>query len=113
MICSVELKLKLIKMNRQKLITSKEYWIEQLENRAYNGVSIYKFAETIANTMKEAMNYNQCCTQLKDKKAMSFSEWKIINFDYNNGLYNDLVDKRKFYTQAQILKKYNKEILNL
>lgn len=61
MICSVRLKLKLIKMDRQKLITSKEYWIEQLENRTYNGISIYQFAETIANTMKEAINYSQCC----------------------------------------------------
>jgi hypothetical protein len=49
---------------------------------------------------------------LTNKKAMSFSEWKLIKFNYNNGLYNDLLEKRKFYTQAQILKKYNDEILN-
>ena len=61
MISSVGLTLNFIKMDRQKLITSKEYWIEQLENRAYNGISIYEFAQTIADTMKEAINYSRCC----------------------------------------------------
>lgn len=64
------------------------------------------------------MEENKQCTlhdvvkSLPNKKSMSFSEWKLIKFEYNNGLYNDLVDRRKFYTQAQILKKYNEEILS-
>lgn len=69
-----------IKMDRQKLITSKEYWIEQLENRAYNGISIYQFAETIANTMKEAINYSQCCETLPaDDLIKSLGEAKEPN----------------------------------
>lgn len=60
----------------------------------------------------ENLSIHGVVKSLPSKQAMSFSEWKIIKFEYNNGLYNDLVDRRKFYTQAQILKKYNKEILN-
>jgi len=67
----------------------------------------------LVNELYAAISVTRCCTELKDKESISFSEWKIIKFTYNNGLYNDLVNRRKFYTQAQILKKYNTEIQNL
>ena len=70
------------------------------------------FTETWLINHKEQLLIHGVVKSLPNKKAMSFSEWKLIKFIYNNGLYNDLVERRKFYTQAQVLKKYNNEILN-
>ena len=31
--------------------------------------------ETFANEHKEAINYSQCCTELKDKEEQAFQKW--------------------------------------
>lgn len=48
-------------MERIKLITSKEYWVETLELMQMQGHTDYDIANVIANKMEEAMNYIPCC----------------------------------------------------
>lgn len=44
-------------MNRIKLITSKEYWVEALENKEYNNINNIDFAKDIISKIKEAINF--------------------------------------------------------
>jgi hypothetical protein len=44
-------------MERIKIITSVEYWIEALENKSYNKISNENFAKDIVSKLNEAMNY--------------------------------------------------------
>jgi len=46
-------------MDRLELLTSKEYWIEILENAAHNGLTDHQMAEDISEKIKEVLNYEQ------------------------------------------------------
>ena len=48
-------------MKRIELITSKEYWVDTLEELQQLGHTDYDIATVIANKMVEAMNYIPCC----------------------------------------------------
>lgn len=58
------------------------------------------------NKLKEAINFIPCCTELKDKEAISFEEW--IKHNYREG-------KHKYYSlnglnclsYEEVLQKYN------
>lgn len=51
-----DLKVNTIKMDRLNLITSKEYWIEALENAKYNKVSNENIAIIIIDKINETLN---------------------------------------------------------
>jgi hypothetical protein len=57
--------------------------------------------------LSKAMDYTRCCTELKDKKALTFEEWLYLN---NYAKSNDakyLDENANWFTEKQLLKMYN------
>jgi thiamine biosynthesis lipoprotein ApbE len=50
-----------MEMERIKIITSVEYWVEALKNKSYNKISNENFAKDIVSKLNEAINYTRCC----------------------------------------------------
>ena len=57
-----------------------------------------------------AINYTRCCTELKDKEALTFSEWCEVNkyTKTKNGKYVDTQDL--WFTEKALLKIYNLDL---
>jgi hypothetical protein len=66
-----------------------------------------RIKEACINAINEAINYTHCCTELKDKKALTFEEWLYLN---NYAKSNDakyLDENANWFTEKQLLKMYN------
>jgi hypothetical protein len=59
---------------------------------------------------KQAINYSQCCTQLKGKETPTFEDWlKMNNYElYKNAEYKDENDCSWFTNE--LLKMYEREL---
>ena len=71
----------------------------------------FKYINTMLQSMRnEAINYSQCCTQLKDKNELTFDEWCEVNkyTKTKNGKYVDTQDL--WFTEKALLKIYNLDI---
>jgi hypothetical protein len=58
------------------------------------------------NAINEAINYNRCCEELKDKKKLNYEEWKfskglryMFDFTYKNA-------KGKLFESEDLVKMY-------
>jgi len=94
-------------MNRIKLITSKEYWVEALENKEYNNINNIDFAKDIISKIEEAINFTDSSLLLKDKKILTFMQW----VDHNNiqkGL-DYYVGFGKHWSFEELSQKYNND----
>jgi hypothetical protein len=63
--------------------------------------------ENLIDKDLKAINYTRCCTELKDKKALTFEEWLYLN---NYAKSNDakyLDENANWFTEKQLLKMYN------
>lgn len=66
-------------MTRLEIIRNREYWVEALECKDYNGTTNIEFADNIVKMMEEAINYSRCSLQLKDEETPTFEEWLKSN----------------------------------
>ncbi len=70
-------------MKTEEFIQTKEYWVEFIGfSKKHCEYTDEDLAEHIVKMMKKAINYSQCCTELKDKKEMTFDKW-LKNNGYN------------------------------
>jgi hypothetical protein len=57
----------------------------------------------------EAINYTRCCTELKDKEAISFEDWLKVNYVKKDNIYLSKQSKSGWYTIREVKKEYNIE----
>ena len=70
-----------------------------------------ELVETFANEHKEVINYSQCCTQLKDKKALTFDEFKDeFYYKAQMGIYESKASGM-FYNLNDLKKRHQKYCL--
>ena len=94
-------------MNAESFIKQKEItWDKPFSH--WNRTAFKKALNEFAEIQKEAINYTRCCTELKDKKEMTFKEyliskgyklsnnyvWQIDSRDLSN---DDIIEQRKQY----------------
>jgi hypothetical protein len=63
--------------------------------------------EYIANKLKAAISVTRCCTELKDKKALTFDEWLNLNNYAKSSEAKYLDENANWFTEKQLLKMYN------
>ena len=61
--------------------------------------------QPLAKKIKEAINYSQCCTQLKVKEGLTFNEW-IEHSGYKNYGCYDYRRNAKIFTRDMLAEKY-------
>jgi hypothetical protein len=44
-----------------------------------NHLRIFEMVENFIDKRYKAINYTRCCEELKDKKPLTFKEWKKVN----------------------------------
>jgi hypothetical protein len=66
--------------------------------------------EAYANKLEEKINYTCCCTELKGKEELTFSQWCEVNkyIKTKNGTYVDT--QHLWFTEKALLKIYNLDI---
>jgi hypothetical protein len=73
-------------MDRIKLITSKEYWLETIEVMQFQGHSNYDIATAIVSKMEEAINYKISCMDFPDKYLKpELNKYKNIKIERTKG----------------------------
>ena len=89
-------------MNKNQIINK----VEEILHKKYDAGSIdSELVESCINSTLEVINYSQCCTELKDKEAMTFDEWvdaegyyeKEGNWFNKHGYSRDMKKLRKWY----------------
>jgi hypothetical protein len=74
----------------ENLITWLEKQIEGCDDLGDMKKEKWAFIQTLKKVRKEAINYSQCCTTLKDKEAMTFNEWtEQNNYEFTRSTYFD------------------------
>ena len=63
-------------MNKNEIISKVKFSL--LEKYDASGMDDEFINDCIDKTL-EAINYSQCCTELKDKNPLTFREWKKVN----------------------------------
>ena len=61
--------------------------------------------------LNEAINYTQCCTELKDKEVLSFEEWLFVN-NYKK-LFDYFVKDSISFTESELMQIYNDKVMSL
>ena len=61
--------------------------------------------------LNEAINYTQCCTELKDKEVLSFEEWLFVN-NYKK-LFDYFVKDSISFTESELMQIYNDKVISL
>ena len=64
--------------------------------------------KAIINALEEAINYTHCCTELKDKEALSFDEWlkdEDIKMHQDGTFY--IRDERRYVNLDFLINRYN------
>ena len=72
-------------MNKAEIISRHA---QALKGQVGTSLAIDECEDIMANMMNEAINFIQCCTQLKDKYTPEFEDWvNHIQFDKKTNLY--------------------------
>ena len=98
-------------MKRIILITSKEYWVEALENKEYNNINNIDFAKDIISKIEEAINFTDSCEIVKDKKPMNFEEW-AKTFGYKETYKGNFTKRKITYSREAVHSMYYTEYLH-
>ena len=61
-------------------------------------------------SLKEAINYTRCCTELKDKETITFEEWKKENVVETNVCNEYLYKYGGWFDENDLLSMYKKDI---
>jgi hypothetical protein len=74
------------------------------ENYITTPISVLRYITELENKIEETINSARCCTELKDKEAMTSSEY-LISLGYykkENKWFNEHGYERDFYSLVEI-----------
>jgi hypothetical protein len=91
----------------ENLITWLEKQIEGCDDLGDMKKEKWAFIQTLKKVRKEAINYSQCCTDLKDKEAPTFYEWLNLNNYAKSSEAKYLDENANCFTEKQLLEMYN------
>ena len=80
----------------------------ELVGGKYQGIKDGNVYEACINALNEAINYSQCCTQLKEKEALTFDEFQDeFYYKAQMGIYESKATGM-FYNLTDLEKRYKK-----
>ena len=109
MISSVKLKLNLINIHRMKV---EDFYNESEYSKIDFGSNPTLFSKKelldFAKEYVEAINYSQCCAELKDGHKISFNDWLRVNCEPTKNK-NLFIKNQKLQTRIELISMYEKE----
>ena len=65
-------------------------------------------ARTLVEILEAAINYTHCCTELKDKKALTFEGW--LKDNDKQYIYDDFIEGSFTYSMGSWYREYLKDV---